>query len=199
MTPQDDSAVDGRAREARLLLDQGRPVEAADALERLLLRNPGDAQARETLSLARAALAEQRRVAEAALDEAFAAVEVGDLARAEACAARAEAADPARLALLRDRLDVRRGHASFDPGLSAADLAVAAARPAAFAWSRRALGVGFALALGVGLLFASAGWERYVDSLVGPPRPRARAAALPSLARSTPTPAPAPAAAAALR
>lgn len=182
-----------RAREARLLLDQGRAAEAADGLERLLLKAPDDPAVRETLALARAALAEQRRSAEADVDEAFAAVEAGDLIRAEECAARAGAADPARLALLRDRLDGRRGRASFDPVRSAADRVVAAVRPSSFAWSRRALGFGFALALGVGLLFASAGWERFVDSLVGPPRPRTRAAAPPSLAHSTKAPAPAPA------
>lgn len=197
LTPSVDSAVTARAREARLLLDQGRAAEAADGLERLLLRAPDDPAVRETLMLARAALAEQRRSAEVALDEAFAAAEAGDLAQAEACAARAGAADPARLALLRDRLDVRPGRASFDPARSAAERVVAAVRPASFAWSRRALGFGFALALGVGLLFASAGWARFVDSLVEPPRPRTRAAALPSLARSTNAPAPAPAAAAA--
>lgn len=199
MTPSVDSAVTARAREARLLLDQGRAAEAADGLERLLLKAPDDAAVRETLALARAALAEQRRCAEVALDEAFAAVEAGDLTRAEECAERARAADPARLALLRDRLDGRRGRASFDPARAAADRVVAAVRPSSFAWSRRALGFTFALALGVGLLFASAGWERFVNSLVGPPRPRTRAAAPPSQARSTPAPAPAAAAAAGLR
>lgn len=184
-----------RAREARALLSAGRAREAVDRLERLLLLERDSADLKLLLEQARIALGEQSRRAESLLDEAERSLEAGDPESAQVLLSSAEAqeGDPLRRGALRDRLDSRRGGASWF-GASTTWLEPhrhSSPEPRPNEWSRRALGLGWAAALTLGLFAASTGWDRFVESLVQPPHPRSRALPPPSLARqSTPPPAP---------
>lgn len=171
-----DDRIETLLAEARSFLGQGRPRAAEDAFGRVLLHDPAHDEARAGRTRAEAELAEERRRLDATLDEAGAAAERGDDARARALAEevlRGGGDRDAALALL-DRLD-----ASARPGVvvSARDTGtIPVQRPAVVRaapprrW-RRALGAAWMLAFALLATAAVSGWESHVARLTGAPLP----------------------------
>jgi hypothetical protein len=155
-------------------LTAGRGDDAALAYERVLLRDPSHAVAREGLDQARAAAVEAERRSESCIDEAERAIDRGawDEARAQLDAALAERPTGARALALADRLDRRSGRVAV-PVLRADALPPAPSVERRPHWSRRVFlatcAVLFAsLAAGV-----AASWDGLIGRLTRAPRPAA--------------------------
>ncbi len=167
--------------DARRLLAAGRFRAAEDAFGRVLLHDPGQAEARAGRTDAASALAEERRRLDVTLDEARHAATSGDALGARALAEevlRGGGDRDAALSLL-DRLDLTRL-----PGVivSARDTGVlpppprrSARPPRARAW-RRTLTIAWASALTLLASVAVFGWEAHVARLTRAPRPDAHLA-----------------------
>jgi hypothetical protein len=161
-------------REGWALLQAGRGREAGDVFGRVLLLDPGFADARRGFEQARRAAAEEHRGLDARIDEALVALDAGDADRArellEEVVTRGGDRDRA-LALL-DRLAPQRGRIDSQPAaIPEAPPAPTAVPPRHGAPWRRALVavwvVVFAL-LGAGLVL---GWDRLVAGLIKAPTP----------------------------
>ncbi len=169
------------------LLAAGHERDAADLFGRVLLHDPGCAEARRGAAQARAAAAERARRLDAGLDRAQRAADKGDHAAARALLHEivAQGGDRDRAHVALDRLDAREGRLEDQlvaaAGGSAADR-VAPSAAVAPAPARRALALlcatGFALlALGV-----DARWDGLIQALEGAPRPQSAATPAPALA-----------------
>lgn len=161
--------------DARRFLAEGRFRAAEDAFGRVLLHDPAHADARDGHARAAAALAEERRRLDAALDEASRAAADGDAPRARALAEavlRGGGDRDAALQLL-DRLEAARpavvlnaGDTGAFPGEGVADRRRAHQRP----W-RRALTAAWAVAFVLLSGAVVSGWERHVARLTRTPLP----------------------------
>lgn len=155
------------------LLERGRAREAADVFSRVLLLDASHAEARDGLSRARAAAAEQDRILDAKLDEARRVAAAGDRLRARALIDEVLflGGDRDRALDLLDRLDAREGRIESPSRAESRPRVVAVPERGRQSPSRRALVVawvvGFALLAG-GVVGS---WERLVDGLVRPPSP----------------------------
>jgi FimV-like protein len=157
------------------LLARNEGREAADLFGRVLLRDPGNGEARNGLQRARAVVRETERVLEAQLEQAGRACEAGDEARARALLEEvvSKGGDRDRARAMLDRLDRRVGSLE---GLDVADEAPSVPPPAAprRTWVRPALIAAWAavfasMAVGVG-----ASWDRLLVSLARTPSPTSR-------------------------
>jgi hypothetical protein len=167
-------------------LTAGRGDAAALAFERVLLHDPGHAEARLGLERSRAAATEAERRSEACVDEAERAIARGawDEARAQVDAALAAGPTGARALALADRLDRRSGRV-------AAPVARPDAPPPPRAerrphWSRRVFLAACALlfvSLAVGV---AASWDGLIGRLTRAPRPAAMTAP-PTLGAAAPS------------
>lgn len=181
MSRAHDPRIETLLSEARGSLADGRHRAAEDAFGRVLLHDPAHDEARAGRERASAALAEERRRLDAALDDARRAAEEGDLPAARALAEevlRGGGDRDAALGLL-DRLD-----AAGVPGvvLSARDTgAIPAGRPAPARraprrrW-RHALTAAWMLAFALLAAAVVSGWEMHVARLTGAPLPGAHQA-----------------------
>ena len=157
-------------------LDRNQGREAADLFGRVLLRDPGNGEARRGLGRARAFVHETERALDAQLEQAGLALDAGDDARARALLEEvvSKGGDRDRAHAMLDRLDTRVG--SLD-GLDFGDdvpppgsLPLRSRRT----WVRAALIAGWAaafagLAVGVGT-----SWDRLLVSLERTPSPTSR-------------------------
>jgi FimV-like protein len=157
------------------LLDRNEGREAADLFGRVLLRDPGNAEAARGLQRARACVHETERLLEAQLELAGRALESGDEAGARVLLDEvvSKGGDRDRAHALLDRLDTRAGSLE---GLDVADEAPshAAPSPSRRAWVRPALiatwaAVFASMAVGVGW-----SWDRLLGSLARTPSPTSR-------------------------
>lgn len=167
------------------LLASGSEGDAADLFGRVLLQDPGCADAREGLAQARAAAAERARRLDDGLDQAQRAAAAGDHDAARALLQQIveQGGDRDRAHTALDRLDARGGRVDHDLLVKdgVAGLArIGAAAPLSAAWARPALAlactVGFAvLAVGV-----DARWDGLIQALEGAPRPASAATPAPA-------------------
>jgi hypothetical protein len=157
------------------LLDRNQGREAADLFGRVLLRDPGNAEARQGLKRARAFVHETERVLDAQIEQAGRALEAGDGDRARALLEDvvSKGGDRDRAHAMLDRLDPRIGSLE---GLGRAEEAPLRTLPppSRRAWARPALiaawGMAFAsLAVGIG-----SRWDRLLVSLSRTPSPTSR-------------------------
>jgi hypothetical protein len=157
------------------LLDGGDPREASLVLGRLLLLEPGHAEALSLMATARTALAEGERRAQeslAAAEEALAAGE-REAAREMVQNAVAAGADHERVHALLDRLDSRGGRLGL-PDRDAAELEAPPDAPIRSGWSRAAfigMWVGVFTVMGVGVAFT---WPGLLARLTQAPSPHTR-------------------------
>jgi hypothetical protein len=167
------------------LLASGNERAAADLFGRVLLLDPGCAEAQRGLARARAAEAERARRLDAALDRAERVAAAGDhdAARTLLRAIVEQGGDRDRAHAALDRLDERGGR--VDHALLAPDGAGAAGRSGASgsappAWARPALAL--ACAAGFALLAAGvdARWDGLIEALEGAPRPASAATPAPA-------------------
>ena len=175
MTPTETDPLRTLLARGRALLDRNQGREAADLFGRVLLRDPGNAEARAGLQRAHAFVSEGERALEAQLEQAHQATEAGDDQRARALLEEvlSKGGDRDRAHALLDRLDTRAGRLD---GLDHREDTPARlpAPPPRRAWMRAALigawAVGFALlAVGVGT-----SWDRLLVSLSRTPSPTSR-------------------------
>lgn len=157
------------------LLARNEGREAADLFGRVLLRDPGNAEARNGLQRAHAVVRETERVLEAQLEQAGRACEAGDEARARALLEEvvSKGGDRDRARAMLDRLDRRVGSLE---GLDVTDEAPSAppSAPPRRTWVRPALIAAWAavfasMAVGVGW-----SWDRLLVSLARTPSPTSR-------------------------
>lgn len=158
-------------------LTAGRGGEASLAFERVLLHDPGHAEARIGLERARAAVTEAERRSESSVDDAERAIDRGawDEARAHVDAALAERPSGARALALADRLDRRSGRVAAPvvrretpPAPLHADH-----RPH---WSRRVFLATCALLFASLAAGVAASWDGLIGRLTRAPRPAAMTA-----------------------
>lgn len=156
------------------LLGRGRSRDAALAFDRVLLQDPGHAEAREGRQRSLAATAEQERLARLRLDEARAALEAGDESRARSLleALVDEASERERALELLDRLDERPGFIrptlSVEPGPAGTRPLPS---PRRRGWIRVAFAAFWAVTFAVLAGRLATGWEQLVRSLLHTPQP----------------------------
>jgi hypothetical protein len=166
--------IRGLLEDGRSLLAAGRHREATDVFSRVLLLEPGHAEARQGQDKARASAAEQERVAELRLEEAARAADRGDAQRARSLVETVlvDGGDRDRALSLLDRLDHRPGlvGSSATSGLGAPERADGTpSQPSS--WSRRALVGAWALAFALLAAGVGASFDQLVDHLVRAPTP----------------------------
>ena len=169
----------------RRLLDEGRDLlsrergrEAADVFGRILLLDPGNAEARRGLEQSRAAAVEAERVLAARLEEAEGALAAGDDDKARGLLEEVirNGGDRDRARVLLDRLDRRPGRLHAEPGqwnTAEGEESRAAASPA---WFRRAMIGGWVVVFGLLATGAASSWDRLLDRLTRAPSPSSRPA-----------------------
>lgn len=156
------------------MLAEGRGGEASLRFSRILLDDPGHEAARRGQEEARALVGEEERLAQMTLHEAHRAAREGRIeeARRLSAEALAQGADPDAVPSLldlyssqRSRLSSGGTHAGEEP------LRPLPVAPAARAYPRAALVLGWALALAILLATVAVSFERIVGRLSGAPRP----------------------------
>ncbi len=167
--------------EGRALLGAGRGDQAILAFERVLLQDPGHADARRGLDEARTLVTEGERRSESHLDDAERALDAGRLeeAREHLDAALAVGRGGPRALTLSDRLDGRSGRLAHGPAQDP-DRAPLPARHRGPHWSRRAFLATCVLVLGSVTIAVAAGWDELMVRLTRAPQP-SQAAAPPTL------------------
>ena len=159
--------------EGEALLQASRGEQAALAFERVLLQDPGHADARRGLERAREAVREGERRGESHLDDAERALDAGDLAAArshlEAALAAGGPGRPRALALA-DRLDQRSGRLSVLPSRDEG-AGTPTTRIRGPHWSRRAFVATCGLVLAALTVGVAARWDDLLGRLTSAPRP----------------------------
>ena len=154
------------------LLARNESHEAADLFGRVLLREPGNAEARRGLERARVSVRETERALEAQLEQAGRAREAGDEARARALLEEvvSKGGDRDRARAMLDRLDRRVGSLE---GLDVADKAPSGPPPAQprRTWVRPALIAAWAAAFASMAVGVGSSWDRLLVSLARTPSP----------------------------
>ena len=174
MTPLDTDPVRALLIRGRALLDSN-PHEAADLFGRVLLRDPGNAEAQAGAKQARTAIHESERTAAAQLEEAGRALDAGDEQAARRLLENvvSKGGDRDRAHALLDRLDTRAGSLE---GLEHDEEARArtAPAPARRAWARPALIAAWAMAFASLAVGVGSRWDRLLMSLSRTPSPTSR-------------------------
>ena len=157
------------------LLDRNQGREAADLFGRVLLRDPGNAEARRGLQRARACVHETERVLDAQLEQAGRALETGDDVRARALLEEvvSKGGDRDRAHAMLDRLDTRAGSLDgldFDDDVPPPTLA----QPSRRTWVRPALIAGWAAAFASLAVGVGSSWDQLLVSLARTPSPTSR-------------------------
>lgn len=175
MTPLDTDPVRALLIRGHALLDRNQPHEAADLFGRVLLRDPGNAEAQAGAKRARTAIQEGERAAAAQLEEAGRALDAGD----EQAARRlledvvSKGGDRDRAHALLDRLDTRAGSLEgLEHDVEAR--ARTAPPPPRRAWARPALIAAWAMAFASLAVGVGSGWDRLLLSLSRTPSPTSR-------------------------
>lgn len=178
MKSQADSHVDRLMREGLSLLSGGLGREASLRFSRVLMGDPGHAEARRGEERVRALLGEEERLATLRLHEARSALAAGHLDDARTLAAQALrlGADPDAAQSIFDRLDERTGRLAAQEAPVAGRLAPPARPRRVGGLSRIALVAAWAMAIGLFLGLVSTRWERIVGRLVQAPGPTSRPA-----------------------
>jgi hypothetical protein len=157
------------------LLERSHGREAADLFGRVLLREPGNVEARRGLQRARACMHETERVLDAQLEQAGRALEAGDDVRARALLEEvvSKGGDRDRALAMLDRLDTRVGSLDglgFDEDVSSPTPPPASRR----AWVRPALIAAWAAAFASLAVGVGSSWDRLLVSLARTPSPTSR-------------------------
>ena len=175
MTPTDTDPVRTLLVRGRDLLGRNQGREAADLFGRVLLRDPGNPEARQGLKRARASIHETERVLDAQLERAGRALEAGDEDGARSLLEEvvSKGGDRDRAHALLDRLDNRVGSLQ---GLDFEEEVPARTPPSPprRAWARPVLIAAWAMAFASMAVGIGSSWDRLLVSLSRTPSPTSR-------------------------